>query len=198
MKKAGLALFTLLLLVGCTPPQQVTVMTYNIHHGAGNDKQLDLPRIASVITATKADLVALQEVDLGTNRTQHVAQAEELARLTGLHYVFGSAMDYDGGKYGDAVLSRFPISSSRIVPLPWTPGDQHEPRAALIATCQLPHDRKLRFISTHLDHTHEPSDRFLQAEALVASLEDRVGHSPVEILAGDFNCEKDSNPIEEI
>jgi endonuclease/exonuclease/phosphatase family metal-dependent hydrolase len=197
MKKAVLALFTLLL-VGCTSPQRLTVMSYNIHHGEGNDSRLDLPRIASIITASNADLVGLQELDLGTSRTEHHAEAEELARLTGMHFVFGPTMDYDGGKYGDAVLSRFPITSSRVIALPWQQGGRREPRVAVVATCQLPHDRKLGFITTHFDHTHEPSDRYMQAKALSGESQDPVGSSPPAILTGDFNCEKGSTPIEEL
>src|SRR4051812_48448559 len=93
-----LALLSVPAVAGCGSTQKLTVMTYNIHHGEGNDHKLDLPRIASVITSSKADLVALQEVDLGTERTSHVAQAEELAKLTGMHFVYGPAMDYQGGK----------------------------------------------------------------------------------------------------
>ena len=197
MKKAAFALFVLIL-VGCNSTQKLTVMTYNIHHGEGMDKSLDLPRIASVISSVKPDLVALQEVDLGTDRTNHVAQAEELAKLTGMHFVYGPAMDYQGGKYGDAVLSRYPIQSWRFVMLPWQQGSQREPRVAVVTTCTLPGKKKLIFVSTHLDHTHEPSDRYLQAKALNDALEDRAGRTPAAVLAGDFNCNSGSPPMQEL
>src|SRR5215213_2148229 len=47
----------------------ITVLTYNIHHGAGGDGKVDIGRIAEVINRVKPDLVALQEVDRKTNRT---------------------------------------------------------------------------------------------------------------------------------
>src|SRR5215207_9900780 len=50
-------------------PLRLTVVTYNIHHGEGTDKKLDLPRIAEVIRRCEPDFVALQEVDNGTRRT---------------------------------------------------------------------------------------------------------------------------------
>src|SRR4051794_36404648 len=53
-----------------------------IHHGVGTDGKLDLKRIAKVITDTKPDLVALQEVDKNTTRTGKVDQAAELAKLS--------------------------------------------------------------------------------------------------------------------
>lgn len=60
------------------------VLTYNIHHGEGTDGVLDLERIAGVIKGASPDLVALQEVDVGAERTGGVDQAGELGRLTGM------------------------------------------------------------------------------------------------------------------
>lgn len=45
------------------------LLTYNIHHAEGLDGKVDYDRIARVIRDTKADLVALQEVDIQTQRT---------------------------------------------------------------------------------------------------------------------------------
>jgi hypothetical protein len=89
---------------------RLRVLSYNIHHGEGVDRKLDLPRIASVTKSVKPDLVALQEVDQGTERTVRVDQPAELARLTGLNVVFGGNIRCQGGDYGNAVLSRLPIS----------------------------------------------------------------------------------------
>src|SRR5215471_8946587 len=83
----------------------VRVLTYNIHHGEGSDDVFDLPRIARVISDAKPDLVALQEVDEKTNRSSGVSQITELGRLTGMHAVFGEAMEYDDGGYGVGILS---------------------------------------------------------------------------------------------
>ena len=94
------------------------VMTYNIHHGQGMDGELDLERIAALIRENDPDLVALQEVDLLTNRTARVDQAAELARLVRMHHAFARFMFYDGGEYGLAVLSKSPIVESRIISLP--------------------------------------------------------------------------------
>ena len=44
-----------------------------------------------------------QEVDKGTKRSGNVDQPATLAKLSGLHAAFGSALDYDGGKYGVAI-----------------------------------------------------------------------------------------------
>src|SRR5437762_3345786 len=84
---------------GSHEPLRLTVMRYNIHHCEGTDKKLDVARIAAVINAAKPDLVALQEVDRNTNRTNHVDQPAELAKLTKMHVFFGKAMDFEGGEY---------------------------------------------------------------------------------------------------
>lgn len=160
------------------PARELRVMCWNVHHGAGEDDKLDLTRIASVIRAQKPDLVALQEVDNKCRRSQGVDQAAELARLTGLHAAFGKAMDHEGGEYGQAVLSRFPIGQTQVHRLP---GDG-EPRIAFEAEVKVD-GKPLRVITVHLDHQQD-SRRLKQAEALAKGLGRHPG--PV-ILAGDFN-----------
>src|SRR4051812_15481445 len=78
-------------------PATLRVLTYNIHHGEGRDGQFDLPRLADVMKRAEPDLVALQEVDISTERSDGVNQLAELERLTGMHGEFGKAMDYRGG-----------------------------------------------------------------------------------------------------
>ncbi|MEZ6125818.1 MAG: endonuclease/exonuclease/phosphatase family protein [Planctomycetaceae bacterium] len=94
-------------------PTQLRVLSYNIHHGEGVDRKLDLQRIADVILSVRPDLVALQEVDRNATRTGGVDQPAELARLTRMHVVFGANIELQGGHYGNAVLSRHPIARLR-------------------------------------------------------------------------------------
>ena len=181
---------------GCvSQPTPLTVMTYNVHHGEGMDKRLDLPRIADVIRKSDAELVALQELDDGTQRTEGKNEPGELAKLLRMNFVFGKAMDYQGGDYGDAVLTRLPIESWRVHHLPYQQGGQREPRCAVAVTIRLKNGQRIVFVSTHFDHTHEPSDRQAQATALRAAL--TLERLPV-VLAGDFNCEPDSPPMREL
>src|SRR5438128_289035 len=91
----------------------IRVMTYNIDHGSGLDQKVNLERTAKVISDSKVDLVAIQEVDCKTRRTGGVDQAEELGKLTGLHSAFGKAMNFSGGQYGIVILSRWPILDSK-------------------------------------------------------------------------------------
>ena len=180
---------------GCGARQrELTVITYNIHHAEGTDKKLDVGRIARVIAKENPDLVALQEVDAGATRTNRVMQADEIARRLHMHHAYGPAMDFQGGKYGNAVLSRFPIVETRVIALPFTSGERREPRAAVATIVKLPGGREIAFIATHLDHTSRASDRLDQAKALNQRLDDI--REPA-ILAGDFNCEPGSPPMRE-
>src|SRR5688572_31306281 len=90
----------------------IRVMTYNIHVGIGMDKKLDLQRIADVINKEKPDLVGLQEVDRGVQRTQRIDEIVELSKLTRMEYAFAFNLPYQGGQYGVAILSRFPIRAT--------------------------------------------------------------------------------------
>jgi endonuclease/exonuclease/phosphatase family metal-dependent hydrolase len=194
-------LLILLLFAGCraTPRDaapgalRIRVLTYNVLGGRNTDGARDLERLAAVIEALEPDVVALQEVDRGTGRLDGVDLPAELERLTGLRHAFGRAMYYDGGEYGEAILSRFPILDVTNHALPHREGS--EPRAALAATLQLPGtDQTFVFIGTHLDHQRDPADRVAQAHAL-NDLLDRYAGRPL-ILAGDLNAVPESEPMQ--
>ena len=169
--------------------QTVRVLTYNIHHGEGTDGVFDLPRIASIINGVQPDLVALQEIDERTGRSSGVNQLDELQRLTGMHATFGKAMDYDGGAYGVAVLSRWLPLDASDQPLPSSP--DREPRTALTVRLR-PADAgpPLQFTCTHFNQGRDDGDRLGQAEFLISRQTD-VGTSA--ILAGDMNATPDSD-----
>jgi len=168
------------------------VLTYNIHHAEGTDRRLDVARVADVIERLQPDLVALQEVDIATVRAGGVDQLGEIARRTSFHSEFGKTMDYDGGAYGVAVLSRWPVASARTLPLPGAP--DREPRAALSVNVK-PFGRGplLQFTSTHLDQGRESENRLAQANALVDFFASGSGLS---ILAGDMNARRDTDVMQ--
>jgi len=193
-----LAGFLIALGVGCSTvsradAEKMTVLSYNIHHGAGTDGKLDLERIARIIRDQKPDVVALQEVDVKTARSADVDEAAELARLTGMNAVFGKAMDYSGGEYGQAILSRWPIKEHSVHQLPQRAG--REPRILLMATVANPNGNVV-FATTHLDHEIEEL-RVEQARAINGILIKDNGKVPV-VLAGDFNAVPESETMQRL
>ncbi len=174
--------------------QVIKVMTYNIHHAENMSGKLDIQGIATVILATNPDLVALQEVDSATNRIGNADILKELADATGMYIYFGKAMDFDGGGYGNGILSRYPIQSAYTLALP-SKGKDGEPRSAAVVTVQLPGDSLLRFASAHLDHLEDPTDRLAQIQLVLGQLQRST--VPM-ILAGDLNALPASKEITQL
>lgn len=168
----------------------VRVLAYNIHHGEGMDSVLDLGRIADLVRNVRPDLVAVQEVDSVVERTGRVNQAATLGELTSMNVAFGSFMPYQGGAYGMAVLSRWPIARSENLRLP----DGDEPRSALSVVVQLPRTGvRLRFVGIHLYRTEE--ERLAQMRSLERLL---AADSLPTLLAGDFNSEPGTAVMEHL
>jgi endonuclease/exonuclease/phosphatase family metal-dependent hydrolase len=153
---------------------------------------LDLARIAKVIRSVSPDVVALQEVDDQVRRSGHVKQPAELARLTKMHVVFEKNIDYQGGRYGNAVLSRFPIVQHKNVHLPSF--DKGEQRGVLVCKLRLsPPQQPLLFFATHLDHRRQDRERLASAKRINA-LSDAYEKQPA-LLVGDLNATRDSDVL---
>jgi endonuclease/exonuclease/phosphatase family metal-dependent hydrolase len=162
------------------PSRTIRVMTYNIHVGVGMDKKLDLARIADIIENERPDLVGLQEVDRFVKRTELRDEILELSTLTGMDYAFAHNLDYQGGQYGVAVLSRFPIQ--KIDHRKYENRREAERRGMIRVEIKL--DNKIiNFVTTHLDYQHEDG-RVFETEKLLKFLQDVKG--PL-IVVGDFN-----------
>ncbi len=173
----GCALFT-----KSDAPVTLRVMTYNIHHGEGLDGRVDTARIAELIKQERVDIVALQEVDKGVRRTALRDLTAELASLTGMTGIFSNNFHYQGGEYGNAVLTRFPVKR-------WT--NHHyqmlrpnEQRGLLQLKLDV-HGRDLVVMNTHIDSRPDDAERWLNVGEIEV-LAKKHGDTPV-ILCGDFN-----------
>ena len=162
---------------------RIRVMSYNIHHGEGIDGKFDLERIARIITDAKADIVGLQEVDRGTERTQRRDLPAELARLTGMIVRFDKNIPHQGGEYGNAVLTRFPIKRATNTHLKsFANGEQRGVQQLVLDV----HGREVLFLNTHLDARRDPAEREHSAtelQRIVAA----AGAMPI-VVVGDFNA----------
>lgn len=172
------------------------VLVYNIHAGKDADGVDNLGRIVSLIRVTRADLVLLQEVDQVTRRSGVVDQPAVLAVGTGLHVAFGSALDYDGGKYGVATLSRWPITFDTLYRLPVDPpqpraGGSREPRGLLRADIRSPYGT-IALFNTHIDASREDTWRRQEAQVIASTVRAaRQAHALV-LLGGDMNSTPES------
>jgi endonuclease/exonuclease/phosphatase family metal-dependent hydrolase len=184
------------ILLGTAPgptarPATVRILVLNMHAGRDAAGNSNLGDIAALVKSTDADLVLLQEVDRGTNRSGGTDQVEVLQKHTKYDAAFGaSLLRYDGGEYGIALLSRGGIGYQSTIPLPVAPaqtraGGSHEPRIAQLVLTAV-HGDNWYVLNTHLD----PSEGQARAQE-VARLIDRValqraGSTPF-VVGGDFN-----------
>jgi endonuclease/exonuclease/phosphatase family metal-dependent hydrolase len=172
-------------------PMRLRILSYNIHHAEGVDQRLDVARIAKVIQSVRPDIVALQEVDQHVQRTNGVDQPAELAQSLEMQVVFGANIELQGGHYGNAILSRFPIVEHQNHLLPLTDGG--EQRGVLEARIALPRIASpLLFLATHFDHRREHQQRIDSVQAIHQLVE---SSDVPAILAGDLNATRDSQPL---
>jgi endonuclease/exonuclease/phosphatase family metal-dependent hydrolase len=166
------------------------ILTLNIWNRQGPWEER-LPLIRAGIERLAPDLVGLQEVVEAGGRTQ----ADDIREGLGYHVAFGAAQDLGSGvRFGNAALSRWPITATRVFPLPT--GTSQEHRSLLLAEVASPHGL-IPFFVTHLNwKLHHGAVREQQVVAVAAHVKETApiaGLPPV--LVGDFNAEPDATEM---
>ncbi len=165
----------------------IRVMTYNVHGCVGIDRDLSIDRIASVIATYRPDVVALQELDFKRARSGRVDQAHLIAEKLQMKFHFYPAIEIREEKYGDAILSRYPLRLRHAAALPTMPSPPGlERRGALWVTVKL-ESGELNVINTHMGLSSR--ERVAQARALVGP--PWAGHPQCHrptIICGDWNA----------
>ncbi|HMD64457.1 MAG TPA: endonuclease/exonuclease/phosphatase family protein [Stellaceae bacterium] len=160
-------------------------MTYNIHTCVGVDRRYDPGRIAAVLREINADIACLQEVDARRGTGRHADQWAYLGEATGCQVILGTGVRAQCGRFGNAILTRFPVLTARSIDLTVA---GYEPRGAIDADL-LFGDRLLRVIATHFGL--RAAERRLQANRLMAalggSLPPRRREADAVLLMGDLN-----------
>ena len=159
---------------------KVRFASYNIFHGGRAD--YDMSKIAKNITENDIDIVGIQEVDIGTLRSGGLDTLKELSVATGYsYYAFFKTIDFDGGEYGIAVLSRYPIAMSEKIFL--ESGDS-EQRALGLTQIDIDGNR-INFFVTHLTFRNVEVRK-----AQLSELSRILSQKSAFVLVGDFNtCE---------
>lgn len=177
--------------------QTIRVITYNIRHASppSHPDRIDVDTVAGVIKKYQPDIVALQEVDVYTGRSgKQLDEAAAIAEKAGMWPTFGKAIDFSGGAYGIAIVSKYPIDSAKTIALP-SANQSAEKRALQIAYLQLSNGQKLVFACTHLDAETGDESRLLQ----MATIDSILAEIPYPVLlAGDLNAEPESPVIQKL
>lgn len=160
----------------------VRILTYNVHSCRGTDRRLAPERIAEVIAATEADVACLQELDAGRRRTGHIHQAQTIAASLAMQFEFFPAIRTASESYGDAIVSRHPMTLVRAGELPrasrWS-----EPRGVLWVEVAA-EGARWQVLNTHLGLGR--GERQAQARALAAWIDAALAAPPV-VFCGDLN-----------
>ena len=180
----------------------LNLASYNI----GAARVSDIETVTKAVGALKADVITLNEVDRLTARSGKVDQVKEIAEALNYNYVFGKTIDFDGGEYGIAILSKFPIGASEIVRLPSGDPKVDEARIVLLAEVQVPgFDNPIVFMNTHLDYKEDHSIQRPQIQCIndlaVANISTHKitdFTTKIKILAGDFNDTYNSENVAEL
>lgn len=175
----------------------LTVLSYNIHHGNPPTQPkgfIDLDTIVATIKASNAELIAIQELDSMTIRSNRVFQLKVLADRLGMHYHFERTIPHEGGAYGIGILSKYPLEEVKAYQLPTKDGITTEPRKLLVAKVTI-NKQPVYFGCTHIDFKSKDV-KMLQAQELLKVLSTlKTQHV---LIGGDFNATPDEESIQYI
>ncbi len=168
-------------------PSEFRMMTYNVHSCIGTDGRHDAHRIAEVIANINPDIVALQELDNGHDRSSSLHHAKHIADILQFHFHFHSVREIADQQFGNAILSRYPMGIIKVGGIPTLKGRPRvEDRGALWVELEID-GRSIQILTTHFGLWAK--ERLQQAEFLLGSdwLGNRNRSIPL-IICGDFNA----------
>ncbi len=150
--------------------------SYNIKHAADGG----CAAIGEAIVKAGLDICGLQELDYMNTRSNE-DQAKLIAEAAGMpYYRFTKAIDFRGGQYGTAIMSKYPIESFTLSPLYSAEKEARSIGHAVIDVRGV----KLDFYCTHLSF----ESRELR-DVQFKEIADMISKSERFVLVGDFNTE---------
>ena len=181
MKKTLFLVCMLAMALSAFSQDYLNLMSYNIRNTKGMDGVRDYQRIANIIINEAPDVVAIQELDSMTTRSEQKYVLGELAERTQMHAHYVPAISFQGGKYGIGILSREKPLNIQAMSLP----GREEKRALMVAEFE-----DYFFACTHLSLTEE--DRLASLDIIKSCV--TQSKKPF-FLAGDLNDTPDSKFI---
>lgn len=175
------------------------VMTFNIQHARNFiTGKIDIPLMAKTIEDLGADICVMQEVYGKGEGQAFVGQAEKIAEILGFHHYFAPAIDIKGhGPYGNAIVSRYPITFAETVKVPSAPRiykGYYEDRCLLNTVVKTPIG-DLGVMCCHFGLM--PNEAELCAQTVV----DKINKDLPTVFMGDLNLTPDSellNPVRKV
>jgi len=164
--------------VSQTAPPTLRIVTYNIHRCRGLDGRTRPDRITAVLRSLNADVIALQEV-VGSG-PHGGGNAEAIGAALGMGWVMAEARQYRGHQFGNAVLSRFPITHHIEHDISWKTCEPRRLQRVDIGV----NDHTLHIYNVHLGTAI--LERRHQAQRLATIVLDRHVQGP-KLVLGDFN-----------
>ena len=155
---------------------KLTIASYNIMHGALSN--YDMKTLTESIVSCHADIIGVQEVDVHAKRSGNRDIATMMAQELGYYVKFARALDFQGGMYGTAVLSRYPIEHFACYPLESGKYEQRSVGGAQICIGE----ERVHFWNTHLSFENKE-----QRQAQLLQLKSLLPHDAPWVLTGDFN-----------
>ncbi len=170
-------------------PTPFSVMTFNVHHMVDEKGESSQAAVAAFILEQNPDIVLLQELDNGADRTGNVDQLAQLQVDTGYGYAhFNQMLELEGGGYGIGVLSKHPFVSLEDIHLDLPACEQgptYERRGAIFAKVQIG-NQVVNVFNTHLHYSEvERDEQWKMLRNLVSA---KVSNSEYLLLGGDFNA----------
>ena len=159
------------------PVTHLKIATYNIHRGVGTDGSLDLDKTIATLKETGAEIIGLQEVERYSPRSGFVDQAKRIAEGLGMEVRFEAGLKIWPFEFGNALLSKYPISGVERIDLP----SARENRVGLLATLDV-HGHDVQVLVTHLGLKGQERTEHVQA---IAAKLGALAHPLV--MIGDFN-----------
>ena len=173
----------------------IRIVTYNIHKCIGGvDRRYDLARVVGVISHYQPDMVLLQEVVRYSRESTGVLQIDVIGDALGLFHRewIPNVRVHQSRGYGNAILSRWPLSDSDNINLTIGPKKR---RGALYSRVRVPqhrrgdsggHNRTVHLFNVHLGLSG--IERRLQLKKLLTHEHfNHIAQATPVVVAGDLN-----------
>ena len=159
------------------------ILTYNISHGLGLDKVIDVKRQAELIKSLEPDVACIQEIDVLSNRTLQIDEISILSKYTKMPYsAMGTNIIFKEGYYGNGILSKYPILNTMNYLFPKLK-EENEQRGYVYS--KVYKDKKIVHIySIHLSVYKEERIRAIN---YLTEVLNKINSNEYILIAGDFN-----------